>query len=420
MLIMHADCNNFFVSCERIFRPDIQKKPVVVLSANDGCVIARSEEAKTIGIAMCQPYFQIRHLEKGAGLISFSANFELYADISNRIMQRIGQNIPSFEQYSIDECFFEIEEKAALPVARVLKKVLMKELSMPITIGIGRTKSEAKLATYIAKKNKALQGIGTLFSMPTQEKALLYQTLPVQSLWGINRQTEENLYRHGIQNVFSFINTPSFILRKWAGAHVERLALELQGIRCLVFDQKQEHQKQLMHSRSFATPLLCLTDMKEAVSNFSCRAAEKLRRLGLVTPMITISVTTRDNTGTITSKSTSIAIPRPTSCSIELTKSAMKCLNSLYEDGKVYKKAAVLYSGLISAQENSCCFWDEPQTEQKKETVMKAFDTLRSRFGHKALFLAGEGINPAWKSRSTKRSPCYTTCLEELPLVMAK
>lgn len=419
MRVLHVDCNNFFVSCERIFRPDLEKKPVVVLSCNDGCVIARSPEAKALGIAMCQPYFQIRALERRAGLICFSANFELYADISNRIMQRIGQDVPSFEQYSIDECFFEIEEKAALPVARVIKKVVAKELSIPVTIGIGRTKSEAKVATHLAKKNEQFLGMKDLASTSQGERATLYQTMPLKALWGINTKTEATLNSHGIRTVFSFITTPSPLLKKWAGIPIERLALELQGIKCLELSPPKKHQQQLMYSRSFGEPLLHLDEMKEVVAAFSCRAAEKLRRLNLMTSVVTLIITGKENY-LLSSESTSLALPQPSSCSLELTKASLSCLARLYKENKPYKKAGVLYSSLIPANSYPYSFWDNTKDLEKKNKLMTTLDSMRSRFGHKALFLAQEGIRSSWESRSTKRSPRYTTCWEELPIVFAK
>jgi len=418
MVVLHVDCNNFFVSCERLFRPDLHNRAVVVLSNNDGCAIARSEEAKALGIAMCQPYFQFQQLERIGALHVFSANFSLYSDMSDRIMRRIGSEVPDFERYSIDECFFEMERAAALPLAHTIRKILWKELSIPVSIGIGRTKTEAKLATRCAKKERSFQGICDLLSFQEVEKKNLYAHLPVSALWGINKKTEEKLKKRGIFSVLHLLETPSFLLRKWEGVFLERVALEIQGFPCLSVQEEDTPQKSLMHSRSFASPLFHLSDMKEVVAGFACRAAEKLRKHKLFAHMITLSLIEKTSTSCGLTESISLLLDFQTSCSIEISKKALLCLQRLYKERTLYKKAAVLLSGLAPEQSTSFSFWDSSAALEKREARMRTLDALSSRFGKKALFLGSEGM--ASSCPQTKRSPCYTTCWNELPIVYAK
>jgi DNA polymerase V len=419
MVLLHVDCNNFFVSCERLFRPDLQKKPVVVLSNNEGCAIARSEEAKALGIAMCQPYFQFQQLEKIKALVVFSANFALYSDLSDRIMRRIGAEVPALERYSIDECFFEIEKNEAFPVACAIQKALFKELSIPISVGIGRTKTEAKLATRCAKKEKSFKGICDILSFKEEDKRELYANLTVSSLWGINTATEEKLKKVGVFSVLHLLETPHLILKKCGGVSLERVALELQGISCLDIQEEASSQKSLMHSRSFASPLFQLSDMRETVSCFACRAAERLRGQKLFAHMVTLSLI--EKTGSLSGMSESVSVPLDfqTNCSIEISKKALVCLDRLYKERTLYKKAAVLLSGLVPEQSVLSSFWDQPAALEKRRSLMHALDDLTSRFGKKALFLGSEGIHPTCSPQS-KKSPDYTTSWNELPIVYAR
>ena len=420
MAVVHVDCDNFFVSCERVFRPDLHHRPIVVLSSNEGCTLARSQEAKALGIAMCQPYFQIRHFEKSHGLITFAANFELYADLSNRLMSRLGEEVPSFEQYSIDECFFEVSERAAPCVAFVLKKVAMKELSLPVTVGIGRTKCEAKLATHLAKHNKKLEGVGNLIPLHPTEREALYQTLPVLSLWGINKKTESALHRRGIRTVFSFLNTPQHLIRKWMGVPIELIFLELQGVSCLTLTEEKSYQKQLLFSRTFASPILHKDELQEAIVSFACSAGERLRQNRLLASVVTLLLTATNQHGMIYPSSTSLALSSPSLSSIDLSKAALSCLTLLYQEGHIYKKAGVLLSGLLSHEQHSFTLFDDPKRFAKQSSLMTTFDSLRSHFGKEALFLGGKGIHSKWKSNCSKRSPRYTTSWDDLPIVLAK
>lgn len=418
-VVLHVDCNNFFVSCERVFRPDLRTRPLVVLSHNEGIAIARSEEAKALGIAMCQPYFQFRHFEAMDFLHVFSANFSLYSDMSDRIMRRIGREAYEFERYSIDECFLEVERTIALPLAQRIRNALMKELSMPTSIGIGRTKTEAKLATRCAKKETLFQGVCDLLSFHEERKRAFYASLSVSALWGINKKTEEQLKKRGVFSVLHFLETPHVLLRKWGGVFLERVALELQGFSCLFVEEESSFQKSLMHSRTFAFPLFHLSDMKEMVARFACRAAERLRQEKLFASLLTLSLIEKTDTPCGSSESLSLPLDTQTNCSIELSKKALLCLQRLYKERTLYRKAAVILSGLTPEGSIPSSFWELPAALEKRASLMRTLDALSSRFGKRALFLGSEGLDTAERI-STKRSPRYTTCWNELPVVYAK
>lgn len=418
-VILHVDCNNFFVSCERIFRPDLERRPLVVLSHNEGIAIARSDEAKALGIAMCQPSFQFRHLEKMSLLHTFSANFSLYSDISDRIMRRIGKEAAEFERYSIDECFLEAEKSIAFPLATRIRKVLLKELSIPTSVGIGRTKTEAKLATYFAKKEASFQGVCDLVSFQEERRRALYSHLPVSTLWGINQKTEAQLKKRGVFSVLHFLDTPHFLLRKWGGVFLERVSLELQGFPCLFVHEGSDFQKSLMHSRTFAFPLFHLSDLREKVARFACRAAERLRQEKLCASLLTLSLIEKTDTPHGSSESISLPLDGPTNCSIEISKKALLCLPRLYKEHTLYRKAAVLLSTLIPEGAFPPSFWELPVALEKRAALMRTLDVLSSRFGQRALFLGSEGMNTIDRVPAN-RSPRYTTCWSELPVVYAK
>ena len=411
-MIVHIDCNNFFVSCERIFRPDLQKKAVVVLSNNDGCAIARSEEAKALGIAMCEPYFQFRKWEHMGALIVFSANFSLYADISTRIMRRLSLEGELLEQYSIDECFLFVDGDDLIPFATYLRSMLWRELSIPVSIGIGRTKTEAKMATYLAKKEKSFHGVCSLVHLLEEAKEKYFKNMSLSAVWGINKKTEEKLRKRGVFSVFDLVNTSHSLLRQWEGVFLERIGLELTGTPCYGIQEERSASKSLIHSRSFSEPIYGLQEMKEVVASFACRAAERLRRQKQSAHMITLSIFEKER-GV---ESFSLPLAMSTSCSIEISKKALACLSHLYKERSLYIKVSVLLSGLTKEEATMASLWEPSSDIEKRKARMDILDDISSKYGKKALFLGSEGL---YKEAfvSLKRSPSYTTSWDDLPLV---
>lgn len=419
-MIIHIDCNNFFVSCERIFRPDLETKPVVVLSNTNGCTIARSDEAKALGIKMCQPFFEIKHFEKTHNLIAFSANFSLYTEISNRMARIVGLDIPTFEKYSIDECFLEMTPQAALPVARIIKTTLFKELSLPVSIGIGRTKTEAKLATYFAKKTLDFHGICHLPLLSEQEKMNLCSKIPPSALWGINIKSEELLTKQGICTAAQFLTTSHTVLKNLGGVAFERISLELQGISCFSIQTNSFEQKQLTHSRRFASTLTQFSDVKDAVFSFACQAAKRLRANKQTAQMVTLTLVEQGPYEASPQETMSIALSSSTNCSIQIGQAATVCLKRIFKKRTLYKKASILLSHLESEQNRSVGLFETEASIKKETALMQTLDTLHARYGKKSLFLGGEGFKEPWAHTSLRRSPRYTTCWDELPIAFAK
>lgn len=432
-----VDGNNFYVSCERVFRPSLNGIPVVVLSNNDGCAIARSNEAKALGIGMGQPWHEVRHLQESAGLVALSANFALYGDMSDRVMSLAAGLGPRQEIYSIDECFVDLngvrgnlEERGHRIRTRILQWV-----GIPCGIGIGATKTLAKLANHIAKTAERKPGVYPdhlaqvcdLAALTPAELRMVFEATDVGEVWGIGPRIGQQLRAGGIQTVQDLVEMETATVRRTWSVVIERTVRELQGTPCLGMDDTPQARKEIACTRSFGQPVLALADLTEAVTEFASRAAEKVRKQHSLAAQIMVFIRTSPfRQAAQYSRSVVVPLRRPCGDTGALVQAAVLGLQAIYRPGFKYAKAGVMLLGL---QPDSVVQgeldWDDsdPLAHQgDRSQLMTALDTLNGRFGKGTLTMASAGLRGErrlWTMKQARRTPAYTTCWADIPVARA-
>ncbi|MDI9330904.1 MAG: Y-family DNA polymerase [Alphaproteobacteria bacterium] len=431
------DGNNFYVSCERVFRPSLCDRPVVVLSNNDGCAIARSNEAKALGIRMGAPWFQIKHLEVEAGLVSLSANFALYGDMSDRFMSLAAGLGHRQEVYSIDECFVDL---AGIPGDLVRRSQVMRQrvwrwIGIPCCIGIGPTKTLAKLANHIAKSAERKPG-----SYPEQHATICHLGLlgraefedllartEVGEVWGVGPRISRQLMAQDVQSALDLARlSPATIRANW-GVVLERTVRELQGTPCIDLEDVPSPKKQIACTRSFGQPVLQLNDLREAITEFACRAAEKLRRQDSHAGQVLVFARTSPFRATPQySQSAIVPLRRPGADSTEITRAALSALEVIYQPGYLYAKAGVMLLDLQPAHVlQGELDWGEGKPEaagalQASDRLMQAIDHIHQRHGRGLVRLGSHSVAraapPIWQMKQARLTPGYTTCWDDLAI----
>jgi DNA polymerase V len=336
-----CDCNNFFVSCERLLRPDLAGKPVIVLSCNDGCVISRSNEAKALGIPMGEPFFKVRNLAEAHGVTVFSTNFALYHEVSRRVMAILSRYTDRMETYSVDEAFLDLSiASLADPVeyARGIRAALLEEIGIPASIGIASTKTLAKLAADRGKKDP---GTGGVFSLEGLDLDAFLEKVPVGDVWGIGRRCTESLSKFGIRTALRFRDSRDDWLRRHFSVRAVHTAWELRGISCIRLVEEDPAQKSIQASRSFGTPVSDLESLKEAVAGHVVSAGERLRRQGLAAGALQVTIATSRFRGNLFAPAVTLKMDAPTSSSLLLVKAALEGLERIYAPGHAFTKAGV-------------------------------------------------------------------------------
>lgn len=416
-----VDCNNFYVSCERLFNPAIESKPVVVLSNNDGCVISRSQEAKRLGIKMGEPMFKIRDFCKQRNVFVYSSNYQMYGDISQRIMQTLSSLAPEMQIYSIDEAFLTFPKtydgNFIYNHCSEIRHIIKKWIGIPVSIGIGPTKTLAKAANKQAKKDRA-RGLFDLSSPSLQCEIL--KEFPIEDIWGIGRGCTAKLHALGIYTAEEFRNMePTFVRRKM-GVVGERILWELRGISCLPLEETVSKQS-ITCSRSFGSVVTEETDLGEALATFVNTACIKLRKQRCSAQAMSIFLESYldAQAGTRQYFTTTLSFPLPTNDTPYIITAAKKCLAHLFRPNQRYKKCGVILIDILPEANVIPDLFLGP-IDPKRNKLMQTVDALNTRFGKNKLFYAAMGINPHWKMRSTMRSLRYTTEWEELPVVKAE
>ncbi len=416
-----VDCNNFYASCERVFNPKLEGKPVVVLSNNDGCVVARSNEAKALGIGMGVPEFQIRPLLRANNVQVFSSNYALYGDMSQRVMETLEQFCPDLEIYSIDEAFLSLSgfiSRNLTEYGRTIRTTVKRWTGIPVSVGIAETKTLAKIANRIAKRTPDTGGVFDLTACPDRD--LLLGRIVVEDVWGIGPNHARFLQQHGITTALQLRQADDQWIRKHMGIVGLRLVHELRGRSCLPLDQCPQPKQGITCSRAFGKSVLTLTEMEEAVSFYTSRAAEKLRRERLAATVLTVFLTTNTfKEGPQYSNALTVKLPVATDTTHELIRSALVGIRKLYRDGYQYKKAGVMLTGLVPLSQVQTDLFDRQDRARSKQ-LMSALDAINDRWGDGTLRYAASGITRAWRTQFHRRSPVYTTDWNDLPLVHAK
>ena len=428
-----VDGNNFYVSCERVFRPDLNGRPVVVLSSNDGCAIARSNEAKGLGVKMGQPWHEIRQLEKEAGLVALSANFALYGDLSNRMMSIASGLGPTQEIYSIDESFIGLDGVPGDLTRRShsMRRRILQWTGLPCGIGLGATKTLAKLANHIAKtaerkpgsypKNLAL--VCNLFTLPASDIEALLAATDVGEVWGVGRRIGKQLNDAGVQTVLDLTRlSPSMVRDRWSVV-LERTVRELQGESCISVEETPAAQQQIAYTRSFGHAVTELPDLIEAISEFASRAAEKLRRQSALAGVIQVFAHTSPfRPGPRFSSSTVVPLIRPTADSRLLVRAAVMGITQIYQPGFALSKAGVMLLDLMPSTYAQGELDFEAPTTADRGNLMAAVDAINRRFGRSAIHVGsalGAGASPDWTMRQERLTPQYTTKWSDLPVAHA-
>jgi DNA polymerase V len=413
------DCNNFYASCERVFQPHLNGKPVVILSNNDGCVIARSNEAKSLGIPMGAPAFKYKEVFQKNKVQVFSSNFTLYGDISNRVMSIISRYVPDVEIYSIDEAFIKFdgfsEEEANEKCSDIIKTIL-KWTGIHVSIGLAPTKSLAKVANRIAKKySTRTKGFYSINNNEKRIKAL--KNISAGDIWGIGFQNEKKLLKVNVKSGMDFVNLPDQWVKKNMSIIGLKLKKELEGIPTLNIEEGRIDKKSIATTRSFESEISSLNDLIERITTFSVVAAKKLRRQNSECNMISIFIRSnpfKQNDDKYHFSLTG-SLPFSTNSSIEISKFAVKLLTKIYSKNKSYKKAGIILMGLSPQSSHQFSLFDQNIDKQKK--LMRSIDNIDNKYGLYKVRLASQDQKRIWKMKRQKLSRNYTTEIDEVLIV---
>ncbi len=417
-IIAIVDCNNFYASCERVFNPKLEGKPVVVLSNNDGIIVARSAEAKSIGIKMGDPLFKVEHLVKKHEVQVFSSNYSLYGDMSNRVMTILEEFAPKVEIYSIDEAFIDftgIKIHDVTSYCRYIRDSIKKWVGIPVSIGIAKTKTLAKLANRIAKKDAQYDGVLNLLEFETLEPFL--QNVEIEDVWGIGRQYTKKLKCRGINTAYQFSLQNDKWLKKNFTVMGLRTAYELRGISCISFENMHPDKKAIISSRSFGKRVTELSELREAVANYTSRAAEKMRRQNSAASIISVFLRTNPFKKDLPQYHNGVQamLPVPTDATNELLFYAMKGLEQIYKEGIIYQKAGIMLSGLVPYRSMQQSIFDAVDRDRMSK-LMKVVDKINSDWGDGSLVFAQSGVRKDWSMKREMKSPHFTTSWNQLPL----
>lgn len=412
-----ADCNNFYASCERVFRPELNGKPVVVLSNNDGCVIARSNEAKAIGIKMGAPFFQIERFAKQHSVAVLSSNYALYGDMSRRVMQVLAGFAPRIEVYSIDECFLDLTglhtdlTDYCLEICAVVKQWT----GIPISIGIAPSKTLAKLANRLAKSGRFRQCPVLDWRTVDDSDTVLAETT-LTDLWGIAARSQSRLNLLGIADALALKQSDPKRLRGHFGVVMERIVYELRGLSCLDLEDVPAPRKQILTSRSFGEKLTGYDDLRAAVTYFATRSAEKCRQHKLAAHALTVFVETSpfDTRQPFYANSATFEFQLPTHDSAQLQRAAQRGLARIFRPGLSYQRAGVLLPELLPEGVAQLSLFSGGEQSNRSDELMQTLDAINRRYGRSSIRYAGEILSQRWRMRQQFKSPSYTTNIHEL------
>jgi DNA polymerase V len=413
-----VDCNSFYVSCERLFNPRIRRKPVVVLSNNDGCIISRSNEAKALGIKMGEPYFKAKDIIIKNKVEVFSSNYSLYGDLSRRVMRTLKRFNSEIEIYSIDEAFLDLSnfpDNEVEKVGREIRETVLQWTGIPTSIGIAKTKTLSKVANHIAKKKQS--GVTSLINIENLDPIL--EKIEINDVWGVGRQLTKFYQKNGIYNAKQLKNKSNTWIKKSSNVLGSRTAMELRGIPCINLETTQTKRKSCVVSRSFGKRIEKFQELKEAVANYCLNASEKIRSESLVAKAITVFVRTspfQRNFGYYSNAKT-IDFPIATNNSIEIVKTSINILENIFKNGYQYQKAGVMLTGLRNDDGRKNLFSSEK--DEKINNLMRSIDNTNYRYGRSTLSLASAGVQKKWNMRRQYSSKIDTADFYSLPKIKA-
>jgi len=411
-----VDCNSFYVSCERLFNPKIRKKPVVVLSNNDGCIVSRSNEAKALGIKMGEPYFKAKDIIVKNNVHVFSSNYSLYGDLSRRVMRTLKRFNSDIEVYSIDEAFIDLSnfpDNEVENVAQEIRAMVLQWTGIPASIGIAKTKTLSKVANHIAKKKES--GVTSLIGIENIDPIL--EKVEINDVWGVGKQLTKFYHENGIYNAKQLKNMSNTWIKKSSNVSSSRTAMELRGIPCIDLEKTVSKRKSCVVSRSFGQRVEKFQELKEAIANYCLNASEKIRSESLIAKSITVFIRTSPFQSKFGhySNSKTIDFPIATNNSIEIVKTALSALETIFKNGYRYQKAGVLLTGLSNDDGKKNLFSSEK--DEKINSLMKSIDSTNYRYGRSAISLASAGVKKRWNMKREYSSRIDTADFNLLPKI---
>ena len=410
------DCNAFYVSCVRVFNPKLNNKPVVALSINDGCIIARSKEAKALGIKMGVPLFKVKDIVERENVIVFSSNYTLYADMSRRVMNIISEFTSSIEVYSIDEAFIELTNMNVdyESYARHMRKVILQYTGIPVSIGIASTKTLTKVANHIAKDDESLEGVCSLIQHENLDQVL--EDTNVADVWGVGRQLSKKLIANGIFNAKLLKNCEDAWVRKMMSVNGLKTVSELREISCLDLEETSATRKSCCTTRSFGKPLINLEDIEQAVTTFARRATERIRGENLIASTVSVFLRTNPfDRNRYYSNSSTTTLSYPTYDTVQIVKTALQLTKIIFRENYKYKKAGVLLSGFYEKGTETKDLFSEARYRSPK--LMSAVDQINERYGSDTIQIATECQMGKWKQKRKNCTQSYTTQLDNVLLI---
>lgn len=412
-----VDANSFYASCERVFRPDLLKTPIVVLSNNDGCVVTRSAEAKALGIKNGTPAFKIGDLIRSGKVVAFSSNYELYGDLSARMMKTVSRSVPAIEPYSIDECFIDLTgvEKEIPELLTAIRSRVLRGVGIPTCVSSARTKTLTKLANHLAKTYKGLGGVLDWESLTPSRQERAMKLVPVEEIWGIGRRIGSRLNGMGVRTAYDFTRLPNSLVRKQFGVTLARTHEELLGHPCLALEAASPPKQQIMRSRSFAEPVADRAAVEASVATHAAEAARKMRSQKMAASLVEVFFQTNIFNPNVPQYFAAgvAAFPRATADTLKITDAAVRVVRAKWRDGFAFKKAGVMLTGLepgISPQPD--LFTEEEDDRSRR--LMRTLDDLTGRFGKSAIMTGSSIASDRWEMCRGMLSPCYTTRWEDL------
>lgn len=415
-----VDVNNFYVSCERVFDWKLIGKPVVVLSNNDGCVVARSNEAKALGIKMGAPWHTLKRLAGDHGIIGLSSNYTLYGDMSRRVMNILGNMAPTIEVYSIDECFLDFSGIQERPDhGQAIRARIQRWVGLPVCVGFGPTKTLAKLANHCAKKSLAGEiGVCDLTTLSATETDRLLASIDVGEVWGVGAKLSEQLQAMNIRTVADLRTADAGSLRSRFGVVMERTVRELRGDSCLPLEAVAPPKQQIMTSRSFGKEVVRLEELRESVLTYASRAAEKLRQQSSLASSVMVFIRTNPFKDVPQyARQIVVPLPHPTDDTLLIGRAVAAGLKAIYRPEFKYKKSGVMLMQLSPKAERQATLFEDVDAIARRERLNQTMDRINARFGKRTVGLAGAGHDHRWAMRAENKTPAYTTRWDEFPLV---
>ena len=418
------DCNNFYISCERLFQPRLEARPVVVLSNNDGCVVARSPEVRALGVKMGTPWFQLKALARQHGIIALSSNYTLYADISNRVMNVLADFSPQQEIYSIDECFLDLSGFKPMQhsaYGQHIRHTIKQWVGLPVCVGIGSTKTLAKLANHVAKKQLEYTGVCDFSCLPMAVREHLLAQITVGAVWGVGARTAARLTEMGVVSVLDLQRAAPKALRAQFGVVMERVVAELNGEACLTLEAIAPPRQQIMVSRSFGTAVYAFAELQQAVTAYVTRAAEKLRRQAALAGALQVFIRTNPFKTETAQYQRGLVVPlaTPSDDTRQLVCAAQAGLQHIYRPGLAYQKVGIVLVEIIPRAQRPRTLFDDPIAQARSHALMRTLDHINAKMGSQSVRLLGEGWDQSWRMRRAQVSQRYTTHFEEIALAHA-